>query len=284
MEYRKKSPYPHFRPETCTPFLISLKYLYIFLSEVVVLSVMYLSFYVGEDCFMLPWLIHLNYIAFRDINAPAGGHPVLDAIMIFCANSLIFFFPVVMLPLWGIPLAWRKRSLPSEDIVNYRERRAVVLWIGVACIFAYGLNLLIEQFVFEPRPFVSHKVHLLVSHPADGSFPSDHSAWAFAVVGMILLDMLLVFFARWRERHGQGFWQQAEKKFFLTTGLLFVVALVFACAIGVARVFVGVHYPGDIIGGAIDGLFAASVVTWLRQRLDWITGAFLRLAMVLRLA
>lgn len=233
---------------------------------------------------MLSWLLQLNYMAFREINAPAGGHPVLDAIMIFCANSLIFFFPLVMLLLWGIPLAWRKRSLSSEEADNYRERRAVVLWIGVACVLAYGLNLLIEQFVFEPRPFVSHRVHLLVSHPADGSFPSDHSAWAFAVVGMILLEILLVFFARRRERHGQNFWQQVEKKFFLTTGSLFVLALLLACGIGVARVFVGVHYPGDIIGGAIDGLFAASVVTWLRLRLDWITRAFLRLAAILRLA
>lgn len=233
---------------------------------------------------MLSWLLQLNYMTFQEINAPAGGHPVLDAIMVFCANSLIFFFPIVMLVLWGIPLAWRKRSFSPEEAGNYRERRAVVLWIGVACVLAYGLNLLIEQFVFEPRPFVSHKVHLLVSHPADGSFPSDHSAWAFAVVGMILLDLLLVFIARQRERHGYIFWQKAEKKFFLTTGLLFVLALLLACSIGVARVFVGVHYPGDIIGGAIDGLFSASIVTWLRHRLDWITQAFLRLATMLRLA
>lgn len=233
---------------------------------------------------MLSWLMQINYSAFREINAPAGGHPVLDSIMIFCASSLIFFFPVVMLLLWGIPFAWTKRQHSSEDVVNYRERRAVVLWIGVACILAYGLNLLIEQFVFEPRPFVSHKVHLLVSHPADGSFPSDHSAWAFAVVGMILLDMVLVYFARRRERREHSLLQQAEKKFFLTTGALFVLALLLACSIGVARVFVGVHYPGDIIGGAIDGLFAAVVVTWLRYRLDWITQAFLRLATMLRLA
>ena len=233
---------------------------------------------------MLSWLIQLNYMAFREINAPAGGHPILDAIMVFCAGSLIFFFPIVMLLLWGIPFAWTKRQHSSEDAINYRERRAVVLWISVACILAYGLNLLIEQFVFEPRPFISHKVHLLVSHPADGSFPSDHSAWAFAVVGMILLDMLLVYFARRRECREHSLLQRAEKKFFLTTGVLFVLALLLACSIGIARVFVGVHYPGDIIGGAIDGLFAAAIVTWLRHRLDWITQAFLRFATMLRLA
>lgn len=233
---------------------------------------------------MLSWLLQINYMAFQEINAPAGRHPVLDAIMIFCANSLIFFFPILLLLLWGIPLAWRKQPLSTEQVANLRVRRAVVLWIGVACVLAYGLNLLIEQFVFEPRPFVSHKVHLLVSHPADGSFPSDHSAWAFAVVGMIFLQLLITFLASRRNHGKQNMWKRSEKSFFLTTGSLLVVAFLLASCIGVARVFVGIHYPGDIIGGAIDGLFAASIVTWLRQRLDWLTQVFLRLASMLRLA
>ena len=51
-------------------------------------------------------------------------------------------------------------------------------------------NLLIEQFVFEPRPFVTHKVHLLVGHAADSGFPSDHTAWSFAVIGMLLFTFV----------------------------------------------------------------------------------------------
>ena len=36
-------------------------------------------------------------------------------------------------------------------------------------------------------------------------------------------------------------------------------AFVIGCMIGLARVFVGVHYPGDVLGGALDGLVAAYI-------------------------
>jgi undecaprenyl-diphosphatase len=233
---------------------------------------------------MLSWLLSLNYMAFKEINAPAGGHPLLDAFMVFCANSLIFFFPLVLLLLWGRPLAWRKQPMAVEEMQTLRERRAVVLWTGVACVLSYGLSLLIEQFVFEPRPFVSHKVHLLVSHAADGSFPSDHSAWAFAVVGMILLQLAITFFSARHEQRESVLWHVLTRKFLLVVSPILLLALVFAVCIGVARVFVGVHYPGDILGGAIDGLFAASVVTWVRHPLNGLTQAVLRFATFLHLA
>src|SRR5205085_5188898 len=127
-------------------------------------------------------------------------HPFFDAVMIFCANSLIFFFPLLLIMVWGIPLKWRKRALLPGEAELLQERRALVLWVALACLLAYGLNLLIEQFVVEPRPFVSHKVDLLVSHAADGSFPSDHAAWSFAVVGMLVLVLVPPLISAWRQR------------------------------------------------------------------------------------
>jgi undecaprenyl-diphosphatase len=121
-------------------------------------------------------LLHLNYLLFQKINGEAGDYAFLDTIMVFCANLLIFFWPLVLLALWGRPVSWRKRSLRHGEQEIIQECRSVVLWVGLACLFAYSMNLLIEQFVFEPRLFVTHKVHLLVSHVADGSFPSDHTA------------------------------------------------------------------------------------------------------------
>ena len=151
---------------------------------------------------MFSGLLQLNYMLFQEINAPAGSHPWFDALMIFCANSLIFFFPLLLIMVWGRPLKWRKRALLSGEAELLQERRALVLWVALACLLAFGLNLLIEQFVFEPRPFISHRVHLLVNHPADASFPSDHAAWSFAVVGMLLLLLLPPFIAAWRKRAG----------------------------------------------------------------------------------
>jgi undecaprenyl-diphosphatase len=66
--------------------------------------------------------------------------------------------------------------------------------------------------------------------------------------------------------------------------LLLIIAFVIACTIGVARIYVGVHYPGDILGGAIDGLIAALLITLLSRWLRKPTHAVLRFAHRLRLA
>src|SRR5579883_1017226 len=114
--------------------------------------------------------LQLNYALFQAINGHAGEHPWLDALMVFCANYLIFCFPLVLLLMWGRPVNWRGQALTASALELLRERRAAVLWTAFACLAAYGINLLIEQFLFEPRPFVSHHVTTLISHAADGSF------------------------------------------------------------------------------------------------------------------
>jgi undecaprenyl-diphosphatase len=227
-------------------------------------------------------LLQLNYSVFQEINTPAGTNPWLDILMIFCANWLIFFFPVILIILWGRPLRWRKRPIRPGEAELLQESRAVVLWIGIACLIAYALNLLIEQFLFEPRPFVTHRIHLLITHTADSSFPSDHSAWAFAVVGLLLLQLLPACFRIWRkQRTGQD-----ESHFAILVWPCFLtgVAVVMACSIGLSRIFVGVHYPGDIVGGLIDGLVAAAIVTVLYQMLRQPTSVVLRFAYTLHLA
>lgn len=78
------------------------------------------------------------------------------------------------------------------------------------------------------RPFITHPhiVHLLVHHAADASFPSDHSAALAAVA------VLLAFFER----------------------RLAALFGVWTVLVGIARVYVGEHYPGDILGGWAVGV------------------------------
>src|SRR5579872_3439361 len=98
-------------------------------------------------------LLQLNYMLFQEVNGPAGQHPLLDVLMIFCANWLIFLWPLLLLMAWGRPLNWRKRPLEPGEAEMIQKIRATVLWIGVACVLAYVFNLALEQLVFEPRPF-----------------------------------------------------------------------------------------------------------------------------------
>ncbi len=94
-------------------------------------------------------LLQLNYALFQSINSQAGVYPWLDALMVFSANYLVFLLPIPMLLMWGRPLAWRGKQLSSGEQEILRERRAAVLWVAIACIAAYILNLLVEQVVFE---------------------------------------------------------------------------------------------------------------------------------------
>jgi undecaprenyl-diphosphatase len=222
-----------------------------------------------------------NYTLFVDINQYAGHVHNLDLLMVFCANYLIFCYILLLLWVWGFPLAWSKTAASARIISFLALRRATVIWTVVACLLSYVLNLTVEQFIYEPRPFVSHHVNLLASHAADGSFPSDHTAWAFAVIGMLFFCLLPRVGSLSTETATQAATHLSYTAF---AWLVVVIALIMGCLIGFARVFIGVHYPGDIIGGVFSGLLAAGIATVLRSWLDTPTLWVLHLAQRLRLA
>jgi undecaprenyl-diphosphatase len=161
------------------------------------------------------------------INGSAGHHPALDNLMVHAASwgEAVFIALVVA---WLL-LGWLG-DVPAE------RQGAVTALIGA------GGALLANQIVMHlwtrPRPFVAHPgtVHVLLSHSTDPGFPSDHASPAFAI-GVIL-------FIRHR-RLGSG-------------------VLLFAALMSYARVYVGDHYPGDVLAGALIGLVVALVLTtWL---------------------
>jgi len=91
----------------------------------------------------------------------------------------------------------------------------------------------IIRFVYSrPRPFISHQVNLLLTYEVGGSFPSGHVVFFFA------LSLIVYFF---------------NKK----AGILFLMV---SFLMGVARIFVGIHYPLDIFGGVFVGFFSAWLV------------------------
>jgi undecaprenyl-diphosphatase len=120
------------------------------------------------------------------------------------------------------------------------HRRAETRRAAVAAGLSAGLGLAVAQvitrIVDRPRPFVAHPaaVHLFSHHAADPGFPSDHATAAFAI-GVALL---------------------------LRNRLWGAIVLVFATILAVGRVAMGVHYPTDVIGGAVLGTLAALVLYW----------------------
>jgi undecaprenyl-diphosphatase len=169
----------------------------------------------------------VDYSLERWINAPAGSHPLWDALVVgFAAGAETAF--VALVALWFL-VGWLRR-LPED-------RRGAVAAL-LAAGGALAANQVLAALWNRPRPFVTHpdQVHQLLAHGADSSFPSDHAAAAFAIA--------TVLFAHHRR-----------------LGLL---ALAAAALVGYARVYVGDHYPADVLSGAAIGVVVGlTLVRWI---------------------
>jgi undecaprenyl-diphosphatase len=138
-----------------------------------------------------------------------------------------------------------------------RAALAAVLSAGAALAIAK----VVSEIVDRSRPFVVDPsgVHLFSAHTADPGFPSDHATGAFAVAMAIYL----------RNRVVGGF------------------ALLAATVLALGRVAIGVHFPSDVLAGAMLGCGVALVLfaVPLRSRVDrladllggWIEAALQRL-------
>lgn len=119
-------------------------------------------------------------------------------------------------------------------------RRKIYLFCegALAIILARGIvTEVIRLFYHMPRPFSFYNFTPLISE-AGWSFPSGHAAWFFALAMVV-----------WYANRKWGIWY-----------------FVFAIIMGIARIYVGVHWPLDILGGAIVGIACAMFVHWLLKQ------------------
>ena len=115
-----------------------------------------------------------------------------------------------------------------------RERRIrAVVCLCATLMLAFGLAQMLAHTSREMRPFQDHPVHQLIPHEPGVGLPSDHATAAFALAFGILVFV-----------HRQA-------------GLALTAA---AVLIGFARVWTGVHYPGDIAAGAVIAALSAFTV------------------------
>lgn len=117
-------------------------------------------------------------------------------------------------------------------LLGRRQGARAAVAAGAGAALALGAAQVIARLVDRPRPYADHALHVFVARSSDPSFPSDHTTAAFAIAVAVWL--------RFRR--------------------LGWVALAFAAALAVGRVFVGAHYPSDIVAGAALGSLAALVL------------------------
>jgi undecaprenyl-diphosphatase len=125
------------------------------------------------------------------------------------------------------------------------------LAVGIGAVVALLIGQVLSSVFPESRPFVVDHFTPLIAHPADGSFPSDHLLVLGALVGGCL---------------------PASRR-------LAAVAAVMALLVAVARVYVGIHHPIDVIAGFLIGA-ACGLAAW--AALGAVRGLIDRLDEVLR--
>lgn len=140
------------------------------------------------------------------------------------ADYGIVIYALVILIAWF--LARKSNNLRSE---------AILIFTVVATLISLGIGQIISHIVARQRPYVFHQhAQVLISRSSDFTFPSDHATGVAA----------------------------------LATGLYFlnkklgIAAWLLAVLMAFTRIYVGVHYPSDVLGGLILG---ACVVTILHK-------------------
>lgn len=237
-----------------------------------------------------------NWLLFRDINGLAGHNATLDSVMIFSANDLILLLPLLAVLVWLSVARWSPylRWLRTRfgEALSDRARwvgQRIAITAALAATIALGLNIIISKLLFEPRPFVSNPgaVRLLISHPKDAAFPSDHEAVAMSIALALMVGVFWLLQASLREPlkgEAAGWsWGRAFRLIALPT-VFAVLALASAGLIGFARVYDGVHYPHDIIGGALCALVGVIIALALLPLLNRLYVPIIHVAEALRLA
>lgn len=174
-------------------------------------------------------------------NGLAGHITIVDKLMAFFAKYALELYAILFV------IAWL--SLPK---VETKKRHALII-MGISGIAALLINVVVAKFWFRPRPFVSlpkGEFTQLIPHSVDSSFPSDHTAGSFGFAA--------------------GSWKIAD----LWVQKSFTIL---AAMVGIARVYVGVHWPTDVIAGAVVGIVSARLVRKYNRLLLPLTNLGLRL-------
>ena len=128
---------------------------------------------------------------------------------------------------------------------NTLKKVAIITFVAI--LFSGAIAYVLKHLVHEQRPFMLlDNVRLLIVEDDLNSFPSGHTTCTVAAVTTLILNM-----------------KELSQKYYK---IIDVVLVVFAVIIGFSRMYIGVHYPGDILAGIIVGLIGAFIVNQFKDK------------------
>ena len=163
-----------------------------------------------------------DLVIFNFFHSLAGQSAAMNWLIIFFGKYLAY-----ILVLGAAVLLWKENS--------WRHRIYKFALLALAVILSRGIVAeAIQFFFFRARPFVRLDLTPVFNHGNVASFPSGHASVFFALAFAIFLF---------------------NKK----VGSVFLLG---AALMGMARVAAGVHWPLDILAGAVVGILSALLVNW----------------------
>lgn len=118
-------------------------------------------------------------------------------------------------------------------LFNVKTRKCGILIILAMLIGLVIGNIILKNVIARPRPFsLDGTIKLLIQKPLDYSFPSGHTMASFEAAVIIYLH---------NKKYG-------------------IISLIIAILIGFSRMYLFVHYPSDVLFGAILGSLIAIIV------------------------
>lgn len=162
----------------------------------------------------------LDNVIFQFIHSFAGKIIIFDWLAIFLAEYLGYFLIFGFLFLIFQEKNWQRRAY-----YFFSATLSVLLARGF-------FTEVIRYFFYRPRPFSVLDISPLINHDNVAAFPSGHAAFYFALALFV-----------WYLNRRLGWWY-----------------LGLTSTMGIARIFAGVHWPLDIIGGAAVGFLSFLIV------------------------
>jgi membrane-associated phospholipid phosphatase len=153
----------------------------------------------------------------------------LDPTVKFITNSVSPMSIGAPIAVLGLGLIQKDSSLKSEGIIM----------VEALCVNAFTTTALKLAFKRD-RPFVTYPYLDKQADAGSYSFPSGHTSSAFT-----LATSLSLAFPKW---------------------YVIVPSYVYACAAGYSRLHLGVHYPSDILAGAIVGTGSSLLSSYVQQK------------------
>ena len=169
----------------------------------------------------------LDTTLFQWLNSWAFWRSWMDTLIVLGVAFLGYLMLAALFAFGMATLAPFSAIFPSFRPFRRKNWEMVFTALASALVARFGVAELIRFFYDRPRPFEALSgVHQLIFRDGGGSFPSGHATFYFAIAAVV-------------------------SRYYPKASIIFYLA---ALNLSVARVQAGVHWPSDVLGGAVIGI------------------------------